>query len=71
MSPICRLYTDPIKDSRTISEVMDACVDLKLPFYYSGRQRVIRAESRSLKRIIKLEFELRELRVSYTKTFYR
>ena len=71
MTPICRIYTEPITDLGTIADVMEACVALRLPFYYSGRQRVVRAESRTPRRIMNFENELRALRVKYTKTFYR
>lgn len=71
MSSICRIYTDPITSVDTLLDVMDACIAIKLPFYYSSMQNVIRAESRSIRRILKLEQELRLMKISYTKSYYR
>ena len=71
MSSICRIYTDPITSVDTLLDVMDACIAIKLPFYYSSMQNIIRAESRSIRRILKLEQELRLMKISYTKSYYR
>lgn len=68
-NPVCRIYTDPIDDDETLLDVMDACIAFRLPFYYSTKQRVIRAQSRSAKKIRRLERELRTFNVPITKTY--
>lgn len=67
---IIRIHTDSIENTLVLADAMKTCIHLKLAFYYSGRQHVIRIETRSRNRALQFEREMALLGVGTTKSYY-
>lgn len=57
-SPVYRLYGESSAPAEII-RAMALCAYERLPFYYSGRKRIIRVESRNRRKMQELEVEFR------------
>jgi len=59
-NPCYRLYTEPTSDLRALLAAMDVCIHFRIAFYYSGTRRIVRAESRNLRKLQGIQAEFRE-----------
>lgn len=66
---LCHIYTEPL-DAQSLSSVIKACRYLKLGFYYSDRQRVLRVSARNGNTIKRFQSEMKKLGIAIHRTYY-
>lgn len=58
---VIRVYTEETQDLDALMRAIYICVDSRIPFYYSGRKRFIRAQSRNMVKVQRLERQFKQI----------